>query len=328
MAVCGVGGLIPVCALGGAHDFDFAIGTWKTHIRRLSGSSWIELNGTVVTRPVWGGKAQLEEISADGPSGHFEGMNLFLFNPSSGQWSLNWSSSADGTLGVPSVGSFKDGVGEFYDQETIDGRSVLVRGVWSDITATTHRFVQANSYDGGKTWAPNFIAEKTLISHVPSIATEPVGIVSHDFDFDFGTWNMHMRRLRHPLTDSASWFEMSGITTTSAVWGGKANLAEVSGDGPYGHLEILALRLYNPLSHQWSISFASSGAGVLSVPCVGEFRDGVGEFIDQETYGDRTILVRFKIGSRGGGAAWSEQAFSNDGGKTWETNWINEYKKD
>jgi hypothetical protein len=318
----------------GSHDFDFAIGTWKTHIRRLlhplSGSrDWVTLDGRVVTRKIWKGRAQLEEIEADGPNGHFEGMNLFLYNPQSHQWSTNWASSSDGVLGVPSVGAFKDGRCELYDQESFNGRMILVRGVWSDIRAKTHRFEQSYSDDGGKTWEPNFIAEKTFESAEPIILSTPVTTVdvSHDYDFDFGTWNMQIRRLRHPLTDSAAWYDMTGQTTNSKVWGGKANIAEVEAEGPHGPLELLALRLYNPGAHQWATSFATSTVGVLSVPCIGEFKDGIGEFIDQEPYGDRTILVRFKIQSLSADKARSEQAFSDDGGKTWETNWVNEYTR-
>jgi hypothetical protein len=329
----------------GSKDFDFAIGTWKTHIRRLlhplTGSNdWTTLDGRVVTRKVWKGRAQLEEIEADGPIGHFEGLNLFLYNPQAHQWGLNWSNSSDGILGIPTVGEFKNGRAEIFDQETYNGRTILVRGIWSDIKANTHRFEQDYSDDGGKTWEPNFIAEKTLENPEPILLTTPIttsagpaptspttpGIRDgfHDFDFEFGTWNIHMRRLHHPLTDSSNWFEMTG-TTTSKVWGGKANIAEVEADGPNGHLELLALRLYNPLAHQWAISFATSTAGTLSTACIGEFKNGIGEFIDQEPYGDRTILVHFTIQSTAPGKAHSEQAFSNDGGKTWETNWINDF---
>jgi hypothetical protein len=150
----------------GQHDFDFNHGTWKTHIRRLlhplTGSNrWVELNGTVVVRNVWGGRANLEEIEADGPTGHFEGMTLFLYNPQSHQWSQTFASSEDGTLEQPSIGEFKQGRGELFDQETFNGRTILVRGTWSNITPNAHRFEQAFSDDGGKTWEPNFIANLT-----------------------------------------------------------------------------------------------------------------------------------------------------------------------
>jgi hypothetical protein len=147
----------------GQHDFDFNIGTWKTHIRRLQhplagSNTWVELDGTVVTRKVWGGRASLEEIEANGSTGHFEGLTLFLYNPQSHQWSLNFANRNGGTLNPPSIGEFKDGRGEFFDQESFDGRAILVRIVWSDIVSDSHRFEQSFSDDGGKTWEPNFIA--------------------------------------------------------------------------------------------------------------------------------------------------------------------------
>jgi hypothetical protein len=159
----------PQAVHDGQHDFDFNFGTWKTHIRRLahplSGSdTWIELNGTVTVRKVWDGRAQLEEIKAEGPTGHFEGLTLFLYNPESHQWSQTFSNINDGTLNSPSIGEFKNGRGELYDQETYHGRAILVRGVWSDITPDAHRFEQSFSDDGGKTWEANFVATLTRIS--------------------------------------------------------------------------------------------------------------------------------------------------------------------
>jgi hypothetical protein len=147
----------------GQHDFDFNLGTWKTHISRLQqpltrSTTWTEMNGTVVIRKVWDGRAQFEEIEADGADSHFEGLTLFLYNPESHQWSMNFSNSNDGTLSTPSIGEFKNGRGEFYDQESFHGRTILVRIVWSDVTPNSHRFEQSFSDDGGKTWEPNFVA--------------------------------------------------------------------------------------------------------------------------------------------------------------------------
>ena len=152
--------------IDGQHDFDFKMGRWKTHIQRLlhplSGSTtWVELNGSVVVRKVWNGRASLEEIEADGPTGHFEGLTLFMYNPESQQWSMNFANSKQGTLGQPSIGGFKDGRGEFLDQETFNGRAILVRIVWFNITENSHHFEQSFSDDGGKTWEPNFVATVT-----------------------------------------------------------------------------------------------------------------------------------------------------------------------
>ena len=152
----------------GEHDFDFEIGTWKTHLRRLlhpltGSTTWVDYDGMTVVRKVWNGRANLVELVADGPAGHFEGLNLRLYNPESHQWSLNFANSRAGTIGVPTIGEFKNGRGEFYDQETLNGRAILVRFVISDITADSCHFEQAFSDDGGKTWEVNWIANDTRV---------------------------------------------------------------------------------------------------------------------------------------------------------------------
>ena len=152
----------------GQHDFDFEIGTWKTHLRRLvhpltGSTTWIEYEGTSIVRKIWNGRANLVELEADGPGGHFEGLNLRLYDPESHQWSLNFAGGSGGGLGQPTIGEFKNGRGEFFDQEMLNGRAILVRFVISDITADSCRFEQAFSKDGGKTWEVNWIAIDTRV---------------------------------------------------------------------------------------------------------------------------------------------------------------------
>jgi hypothetical protein len=160
----------PAVAAGrdGQHDFDFEIGTWRTHLKRLtkplSGSTtWVEYEGITVVRKVWGGRANLAELEADGPAGHLQVLSLRLYDPQARQWSLNAASSRSGRLGTPTVGEFKNGRGEFFDQEDFNGRTILVRNVWSDITPDSCRFEQSFSHDGGKTWEVNWIAVDTRI---------------------------------------------------------------------------------------------------------------------------------------------------------------------
>jgi hypothetical protein len=152
----------------GQHDFDFEIGTWKTHLKRLQSpltgsTTWVEYTGTTVVRKVWEGRANLVELVVDGPAGHIEGLSLRLYNPQTRQWSLHFSNSRGGTLSPPTIGGFNNGRGEFYAQDTLDGRAIFVRFVISDITPTSCRFEQAFSEDGGKTWETNWIAVDTRV---------------------------------------------------------------------------------------------------------------------------------------------------------------------
>jgi hypothetical protein len=143
-----------------------------------------------------------------------------------------------------------------------------------------------------------------------------------DFDFEIGNWNTHISRLQHPLTGSTTWVEYHGTSVVRKIWGGRANMVELEVDSPAGHIEGISLRLYNPQSHQWSLNFANSRVGALSVPTVGEFRNGRGEFFDQEEFKGRMILVKNVWMDMTANSCRFEQSFSDDGGKTWEVNWI------
>ena len=124
----------------GQHDFDFEIGTWKTRLSRrlrpLTGSTtWVEYEGTTVVRQVWNGRANLVELEVDGPAGHIQGLSLRLYDPKGRQWSLSFANSSDGTLTRPTLGEFKNGRGEFFAQEELNGRAIYVRFVVSDVVA-------------------------------------------------------------------------------------------------------------------------------------------------------------------------------------------------
>src|SRR5947199_1441084 len=148
----------PASARDGQHDFDFMIGTWKSHVRRLQkpltgSTSWIEGDATVSVRKIWNGRGNLEEIELTTPAGHLEGLTLRLYDPQARQWRLYWANASPGVLTSPvSIGEFRDGCGEFYDQETFNGKIVLVRHRFSGITSNAFHFEQTFSADRGQTW--------------------------------------------------------------------------------------------------------------------------------------------------------------------------------
>lgn len=337
-----VSGQRPVAPRDGAHDFDFNIGTWHTHIRRLAdpfspSSPTIELDGTVTVRPLWGGKAEFEEIQADGPNGRWEGMNIFLYDPVSHEWSQTFANDRMGAPGTPSVGFSTNGRIEMYGQDTFKDKPILVRTIWSDITPNAHHYSESYSNDSGRTWHVSFSAELTRQNPAESKSAPPFPNVqsstdpAHGFDWDVGSWKIQVARLTHPLTGSTAWTHMKGTAVDRPFWGGRGNIAEVKAQGAGADLELLALRLYNPSTHEWTISFATSGVGVLNPPCghpdIGTFSNRQGDFIDQEPYNGHTVLVRFRIRPIDADHTESEQAFSADGGKTWETNWITRYTR-
>ena len=323
----------------GQHDFDFEIGTWKSHgsrlVHPLTGSkTWVEFDGTSVVRPVWNGRANLVQLEADGPvAGHIENLSFRLYDPQSHQWSLYYSSSKSGTLSVPTIGKFENGRGEFFDMELLNGKNILVRNVWSDITPNSCHFEQAFSEDAGKTWEVNWITTDTRVkdkavqqssdasrSDVQNSPSERDG--QHDFDFEIGSWKIHLSRLQDRLAGSTTWVQFDGTSVTRKVWNGRANLEEFETDSSQGHIEGLTLRLYNPQARQWSIYWANSKNGTLVQPMIGEFKNGHGEFFDQEPWKGRAVFVRFIWSNTTTKSPHFEQSSSDDGGKTWEVNWI------
>ena len=334
----------PTAPHDGQHDFDFEIGTWKIHLKRLlypltGSTTWTEFDGTSSTQKVWNGKANLEQFETNGSAGQIEGMTLRLYNPESGQWSLYWATSKTGTLAIPTVGEFRDGVGEFYDHEPINGRMILVRFIWSRITATSAHFEQSFSDDGGKTWEVNWITDQTRVGEEEYKAQAEISTPKlepqspsphhhqHDFDFEYGTWTAHLKRLTHPLANSDTWVEYDGTSLVQKLWNGRANFGVLEVDAPAGHIEGLTLRLYNPESHQWRLYWANSRDGVLQTPTIGQFTGAQGEFFDQEDFQNESIFVRFIFSDVTANSFRTEQSFSPDWGKTWEPNWIGTFTR-
>jgi hypothetical protein len=144
----------------GQRDFDFLVGTWKIHLKRLIHSQkgveeWVELDGTTDCRPVLNGTAEVEEFQVESRDKkmRIHGLAMRFYDPKSHQWSIWWANAKDGAMYPPPVtGEFKNGRGEFYDQEVVDGRTVFTRYVWTATTTPSPHFEQSISTDGGKSW--------------------------------------------------------------------------------------------------------------------------------------------------------------------------------
>jgi hypothetical protein len=175
MAACAVALLLPAQALAqaappprdGSHDFDFLIGDWKAHLKRLperlvGSTAWIEYDGVSRTHKIFGSNANMEEFEVDDPTAkqHIRAQTLRLYDPSAGQWSIYGLDVDKGTLGLPAtVGQFTNGRGEFYDYENWKGRYVLVRYAWTHQGPNAAHFEQAFSPDGGQSWEVNWILD-------------------------------------------------------------------------------------------------------------------------------------------------------------------------
>jgi hypothetical protein len=166
------------------------------------------------------------------------------------------------------------------------------------------------------------------MTSVPSPGASSPHDGARDFDFLHGTWRVRNRKLRRPLTGSEEWYEFTGRSTEQPIWGGRANIEEYDATLPDGtRLRGLALRLFDPRANRWTIHWSNGVNGTLDTPLTGTFRDGVGVFYGHDNHAGKMVPVRFHWTSAGPNDARWEQAYSEDGGTTWETNWIMQFTR-
>jgi hypothetical protein len=151
----------------GSHDFDFLIGDWKAHVRRLpdrlnNSNTWVEYDGISNHHKILDSNSNFEQfaVTSTDKKLHIKAQTLRLYNPETRQWSIYLVDVDAGTLDTPPVvGGFTGKRGEFFHQENFKGRTILVRYVWLDISPKSSRMEQSFSPDGGKTWEVNWICE-------------------------------------------------------------------------------------------------------------------------------------------------------------------------
>ena len=164
-------------------------------------------------------------------------------------------------------------------------------------------------------------AASGVASTPPASPTSTDG--QRDFDWEIGTWHSTVRVLAEPLSDSADqWLQFVGTSTVRPLLDRRANVLEFAVSGPNGRIDALNMRLYEPQAQRWSLTFVNIRDGLLTPAVFGGFHNGVGTFYCDDQLGGRPIKVRFLIFRPSPDEARFEQAFSADGGTTWETNWF------
>src|SRR5882757_2602033 len=155
----------------GLHDFDFLVGEWRVHHRRIQADTlkWVEFDGTCSNHKIMDGAANMEEHALNAPNGLYRAIGLRSYDPKTTLWSIRWLDGRypSGPLAPPVRGRFENGVGKFYADYEQDGKPMRGRLMWSLITLTSARWEQAASADGGKTWATNWVMEFERVADAP-----------------------------------------------------------------------------------------------------------------------------------------------------------------
>ncbi|MCE9524035.1 MAG: DUF1579 domain-containing protein [Alphaproteobacteria bacterium] len=150
---------------------------------------------------------------------------------------------------------------------------------------------------------------------------DDVGV--RDFDFLMGTWSVSHRRLKGRLAGSSTWEEFDGTTSAYKVMGGQGNIDDNVVSLPGGSYRALTLRAFDSKTRLWSIWWLDARMPhALDPPVIGSFENGVGTFYADDVFEGRPIRVRFRWTRTDTASPGWEQAFSPDGGATWETNWV------
>jgi hypothetical protein len=141
-------------------DFDFLVGRWKIHNRklkkRLAGcDEWTKFEAFAECRKILNGFGNIDSFRADS-EGIPEGMALRLFNPKTKLWSIYWANSETVTLDVPQIGSFDQTVGRFYARDAFEGKEIIIVYKWDKTDALVPAWSQAFSTDNGETWEWNW----------------------------------------------------------------------------------------------------------------------------------------------------------------------------
>jgi len=317
----------------GQQSFDFLVGEWRVRHRRLppGAREWVEFEGTCSNRPLMNGRANVEEHVLNAPAGRYGAVGLRAFDPQAGEWSIWWLDGRypAGPLDPPVRGHFEKGVGTFQSDYVDQGKPMRVRFTWSDITPASARWEQALSSDAGKTWQTNWIMEFQRVSSaspgaLPAAPAGPAG--PPDFDFLVGEWRVDHRFLRAATRE---WVQLAGTCSHRKLMGGWANLEEHVMKTPDGDRGALGLRAYDPKTAQWSIWWLDgrSPSGPLDPPVRGRFENGIGTFHGETTVDARQVGMRFLWSQITPASARWEQAYSPDGGKTWDANWVMEFRR-
>jgi len=336
--------------LSGVHDFDFWIGQWRAHHRRLKerlagNHDWVDFDGTAITRPALGGSANFDDSVFNFPGGAYQGVGIAAYDAKTGEWSTWGLDGRDphANLDPPARGHFENGVGTFYADDTFNGKPIRIRFVWTHATPQSAHFEQAFSADGGKSWETNWISDFQRVESLaaagaaapaqPAAAPPPAGddlSGLHAFDARMGQWRVHHRRLKERLAGSHDWVEFDGTQSGYLTMGGWGNAVENAFDIPGGAYHGLTIRAYDPKTAQWAIWWLDGRdpSGSLDPPMKGRFdNSGVGTFYADDTFKGKPIRVRFTWTHVTPTSGHWEQAYSPDGGKTWETNWTSDFQR-
>lgn len=327
---------VAALADGAAHDprrdWAWLEGSWDVWHRRLrerlvGSDDWQEFAGRSAFWHTLDGVGNVDDNLLELPDGTYRGLSLRSFDPARAQWSIWWLDARNpARIEPPVTGGFDGGVGTFTGRDTHKGTPIIMRFRWRDLHTPRPWWEQAFSTDEGATWEINwtnyFTRTAAKAEPMPPLAA---ATRNRDFDFLHGRWTARHRRLDRALAGSRTWQEFGGTLNHWPVLGGHGAIGDNVFDAPGGAWRGMSARAFDPASRRWHSWWLDARRPArLAEPMRGAFADGVGTFTGADVHEDRPIVARVRWSHITPRSVRWEQAFSADGGATWETNWTTE----
>jgi NIPSNAP len=303
---------------------------WAAH-RTAANDTMLDSDDVLLLRPARSEMAfRLEQQASEGPRGVIAGIYT-LSEPASDSLVTQFEQSVTPQLrarGIDIEGLFvsESAANTFTRLPVREGEHVLV---WVGTVKVTELAQEQLEELRTVSALDRVRATPTLLSLAPTsrsrlgCGVDAARATKHDFDFLHGSWNVHNRYLKERLKHSTDWIEFDARSDAEPLLNGLGQLDRYSAVRDRSPVEGITLRLFNPTTGEWSLHWADTvRAGVLLPPMVGRFNCNVGEFFGDETVDGRRVLCRFHWTRIPDGSPRWEQAFSDDGGTTWEINWI------
>ena len=320
-------------------DWAWLVGTWDVENRklreRLTGNSeWLEFPSKSALWLTMNGLGTIDDNAFVMKDGVYRAVGIRSWDPASRTWAIWWlDGRAPATIDPPVRGGFRGDEGVFLGVDTLRGKPIDVRFHWQGIHGARPHWQQSFSPDGGKTWEMNFenffSRTSTVPVPVPLLPGEEARNTPSDWDFLVGRWRVRHRRLAKRLVGSRDWQIFGGTLVNRPLMGGAGNFSDNVMHFPNGTARSVGLRAYDPARAVWSSWFLDGRSPHdIPTPLTGRFEGGVGTFQSTELVNGKSMLTRVQWSGIGPDTARWEQSASEDGGATWEVNWVSEFQRD
>lgn len=345
--IAGLGGaglVLPAVARGVLWEVDrrgdwaWLEGNWKVEHRRLRrrlvrDNHWDRFAGTSAVWMTLGGLGTIDDNILHLPGGDYRAVGIRAYDPASDRWSIWWLDGRNPTrIDPPVTGRFHGDSGTFSGSDLFEGRPIDVRFRWRGIRSSRPHWQQSFSPDDGASWEMNwenfFTRTAATPTPLPLLPQGDAARAPDDWGFLAGRWTVRHRKLRKRLIGSREWDEFSGTFVNWPTLGGNGNVGDNLMNAPGGAFRGVGFRAWDPATREW-LSWWLDGRDPrkIGTPLRGRFVDGVGTYFSDDEHEGRPVRARVTWSRITGTTARWEQAFSADGGDSWEVNWVSDFTR-